>query len=383
MVPEITFILLILTVIYSGVLLLFFIGLFFPNHRTQSQRIPVSVIIAARNEEETIPLLLRDLSGQTYPRDKFEVIVVDDASEDGTPSSVQEAMRGMSNLHLVRARSGRGGLTAKKNALAQGIEKSSGTVLLTLDADCRVLPSWIESIVSYFTPEVGMVIGFSQLGRKGERASVLEKLQALDFLALMAAAQGAMNLNCPLAASGQNLAYRREAYDQVGGFSRIGHRISGDDVLLLQLIRGGTKWKIRFAPSPSAFNTSRAEKTFKGFINQRTRWASNGSYQWRLNKLFFLYVVTVFLVNLALLIGIPAAMLTSSPLQIPLICLGLKAAVEGMLAVKGADVYRRHDLLTLFPIWFLIQIPYVVAMGVLGSLGLFTWKNRRPSRFRR
>jgi cellulose synthase/poly-beta-1,6-N-acetylglucosamine synthase-like glycosyltransferase len=153
-------------------------------------------------------------------------------------------------------------------------------------------------MVSYFTDDVGMVVGFSQMGLKREKRSVFEQLQAIDFLALLSAAQGSLNFNYPLAATGQNLAYRKVAFQQVGGFDEIGHRLSGDDVLLLQLIFRKTNWKICFAPDKRAFNSTLPEKTFTGFINQRKRWASNGSYQFKLNKGFLLIVVNTFLINL-------------------------------------------------------------------------------------
>lgn len=369
-------ILIVATSIYSIGLLCFFIGLFFPNRVRQDKRYSVSVVIAIRNEEENIGFLLSDLVNQTYPNDSFEVIVVNDHSEDGTVQVVEEFVQKASNIRLIHAIETEKGLTPKKNALYQGIKRSSGEIILTTDGDCRVLSTWVETMVSYFRPDVGMVVGFSELGRLGEKRPIFQQLQAADFLSLMAAAQGALNLGWPLAASGQNLAYRRSAFDEVGAFSRIGHRVSGDDVLLLQLIRKRTSWKIRFAASEQAYNVSRPEETLSDLLNQRKRWASNGSYQFILNKPFFLYVLATFFVNLSLLAAIPICCLTSAGFLIPLSCLILKFIVEGLIAVKGCHVYHRVDLLKIFPIWFVLQIPYVVLVGAIGSLGGFAWKQR-------
>ena len=369
-------VLIVATSVYSIGLLCFFIGLFFPNMNRQEKRYLVSVVIAVRDEEENIGLLLSDLVNQTYPNDSFEVIVVNDHSEDGTVRVIEKFVQKASNIRLIHAVETEKGLTPKKNALYQGIKRSRGEIILTTDGDCRVLPTWVETIVSYFRPDVGMVVGFSQLGRPGEKRPVFQKLQAVDFLSLMAAAQGALNLGWPLAASGQNLAYRRAAFDEVGAFSRIGHRVSGDDVLLLQLIRRLTAWKIRFAASEQAFNVSPPEKTLSDLLNQRKRWASNGSYQFILNKPFFLYVLTTFLVNLSLLAAVPIYCLTSAGLFISLSCLLVKFVVEGLIVVKGCHVYHRFDLMKAFPFWFMLQIPYVIVVGVIGSLGGFAWKKR-------
>ena len=369
--------------VYCIVLLIIFTGLFRPNNRTQSKKLPISVIIAARNEEENIANVLSDLMTQTYPKDKYEIIVVDDHSHDRTTDIVKQFIKKGFNLKLIHTNSCEEGLTAKKNTLYQGIKKSCGEIIFILDADCRVLPTWIEVMVSYFTPEVGMLVGFSQLGTRTESRSLFQQLQAIDFLSLMAAAQGAINIGMPLASSGQNLAYRRDAFEDVGGFSKIGHRISGDDVLLLQLIHRNTSWKIRFAPSTSCFNSSLPETTMHDFLNQRIRWASNGSYQFKLNKGFFFYVTNVFLFNLALLISIPYALVSSYTCTVPFLSLTLKSFFEGVLIWKGSRVYMRPDLVKFFPLWFLLQIPYVVLMGFLGTMGSFTWKDRQRSSIKR
>ena len=364
------------TSLYALGLLAFFIGLFFPNERRQKRVYRVSVVVSVRNEGKNIAQLLSDLMEQTYPQDKFEVIVVNDQSEDNTAETVETFAKKVSDIRLINITRTKEGLTSKKNAMQQGIENSRGEIILTTDGDCRVLPTWLETMVSYFEPDVGMVVGFSQLGHPKEIRNLFELLQAADFLSLMSAAQGALNIHWPLAASGQNLAYRREAFDEVGGFFRIGHRVSGDDVLLLQLIHRMTDWKIRFAPSITCFNTSTPESTLHGFLNQRKRWASNGAYQFVLNRVFFLYVIITFLVNLSLLTALPVCFFSSVSMVRPLVCLFVKCGVEGLIFLKGCQAYRRFDLLRVFPLWSLLQIPYVVFVGILGTLGSFTWKKR-------
>jgi cellulose synthase/poly-beta-1,6-N-acetylglucosamine synthase-like glycosyltransferase len=367
-----------ITVTYFLILLSFFIGLFFPNKQQSTKKYRVSVVVAARNEEQNIRTLLSELLQQTYPSSKYEIILVNDESEDGTGEIIDEFVNKYDNVKHIHAISDREtGLTAKKNALNQGIRQSTGELILSTDADCHVKPTWIETMVSYFTDDVGMVIGFSQLGDKQYPYSFFERVQAVDFLSLMAAAQGSSNLNFPLAVSGQNIAYRKAAFEAVGGFEKIKHRISGDDVLLLQLMRKYTNWKIRFAPSERAFNWTQPEKTIKSFLNQRKRWASNGSYQTRLNKIFFFFIVSVFITNLILLFGTPVYYLLYDTIKIPFICLLAKIIVEFSIILKGSLVYQRKDLVKYFPIWAVLQIPYVIFTGLMGSLGCFIWKDRK------
>ena len=363
---------------YFLILSSFLIGLFFPNRKRTSKRYSVSVVIAARNEEQNIGNLLSELVNQTYPPALYEIIVVNDDSWDRTGEIVDEYAKKYRQVKQVHAVTGTdSGLTAKKNALNQGIQQGNGEIILSTDADCHGKPTWIETMVSYFADDVGMVIGFSQPGDKSYDYSFFEGLQAVDFLSLMAAAQGSSNLGIPLAASGQNIGYRKEAFDAVGGFEKIKHRISGDDVLLLQLIRTYTDWNIRFVPSEKAFNWTPPEKTIRSFLNQRKRWASNGSYQVKLNIGFFMFIFSVFIVNFMLVVGTPIYFLMYHSIKIPLICFALKVLIEFLITLAGGIIYRRMDLIKYFPIWALLQPPYVIFTGLVGTLGRFIWKERK------
>ncbi len=369
--------LIIITTIYFILIFSFLIGLFFPNKQTTIKQFKVSVVVAARNEEENIDNLLADLTHQTYSSNMYEVILVNDGSEDRTGEIIDGYARRFSFVkHIQSSTDNKNGLTAKKNALNQGIQQSNGELILTADADCRVRSTWIETMVSYFTEDVGMVVGFSQLGNRNKRYSIFEQLQAVDFLSLMAAAQGSLNLQCPLAASGQNLAYRREAFEKVNGYQKIKNRISGDDVLLLQLVHKLTKWKIRFAASKKSFNWTQPEKTVKSFLNQRKRWASNASVQFGLNKIFFFFLSVTFLVNAILFFGSPIYFLIYKSIELPIICLAVKFLIEFLIMLKGAILYKRTDLIKYFPIWALVQMPYIIFTGLLGTLGHFKWKDR-------
>jgi cellulose synthase/poly-beta-1,6-N-acetylglucosamine synthase-like glycosyltransferase len=366
-------------VIYAIVLFLFWLGLFRKNPQYSSDQPRISIIIAARNEEKTLPHLLNDLKHQTYPGDRMEIILANDHSTDGTAAIIQKIADEDTRFQCISVTQTISGLTAKKNAMAQAISKASGEIILCTDADCRLLPTWAECMVSCFLPDVGAVIGFSHLEPAENGSRLLQIMQSIDFLMLMTAAQGSANLGHAWAASGQNFAYRKKVYDEVGGFSKIGHRVSGDDVLFLQLIRKLTKWRVRFARNAGAHNRSQAEPSVWDFFHQRTRWASNGAYQWKLNKLFFGYVINTFLTNLILLISVPTSFFL--PQTLPLFLAGwlFKGLSEACLFGKGTQIYGQRKLWSYFPLWFVAQIPYVVLVGILGTTGGFIWKDRNHS----
>ncbi|MEJ7617744.1 MAG: glycosyltransferase [Pyrinomonadaceae bacterium] len=219
----------------------------------------VSVVVAARNEEQRLPGLLADLSVQTYVN--FEVIVVDDRSRDKTADLVRAAKRSAPHrFTLLQQTRVPAGQSPKKLALQKGIEASRGEILLLTDADCRVRPTWVERMAAHYAPDVAMVLGYSEL-KVARESSLFERAQAFEFLTLVAAMVGSAKMGRPLGASGQNISFRRRAFDQVGGYSSIIHRIAGDDMLMLQLMRANAQvGKIVYADDVGAYNCTYPER---------------------------------------------------------------------------------------------------------------------------
>ncbi len=371
-----SYIVLALTIVYGIILLVFIVALRFPSKANSPLQPRVSIIVAARNEEANIAALLEDLVQQDYPAE-YEIIIANDGSTDGTAHLVNGFCTRFANIHLLNIDEAPAGFSPKKYALQCAVEKSTGEIILATDADCRVGPGWISGMVAYFAPEVGFVIGFSQYGRPGQKQKLVERFQAFDFVTLMAVAAASTHLRIPMAASGQNLGYRRAAFIQVDGYRSISHRMSGDDVLLMQLIRRRTDYRILYASDPRTYAVSAPQPTWPAFINQRNRWASNGGYQLLLSPLFFSYLVFTFSYNLALLLGLSlygAGVLGGWGMPL---CFLAKGFFEFCVACSGCRYFQRSDLLKYFPLWFLLQIPYIVLVGAMGSLGLFRWKGRK------
>jgi cellulose synthase/poly-beta-1,6-N-acetylglucosamine synthase-like glycosyltransferase len=355
----------------------------------QSQPVPfISIVIAARNEASNIGPCLEQLTRQCYPPQSYEIIVVDDGSQDPTASQVAPfvgtrgtgaAVKLMSTTGLPGGGSPRDGSLegGKKAALSLGIESAQGDIIATTDADCSVSETWLREVADCFEPRVGMVVGFSQIEVPGRIRGLRQGWEGVDFFFLMLAALGSVRLRRPMAASGQNLSFRREAFEEVGGYSAIRHRASGDDVLLLQLIRRTGHWKIAFATSEGSFAVHPASPGWKQLLSKRTRWASNAPYQMRMDPLFFAYLCATFAMSL-LLVGTTALAIAAGTSALwPLGCWIAKLVSEWWLMRAGIAVFGRRDLCSYFPLWTVTQPLYVVAVGVLGCLGRFEWKGQR------
>jgi len=154
--------LLLLALLYAALVLLCAVALAtgkWPAHPSFRPR--VSIIIAARNEENVLPSCLEALGRLTYPRSLLDVVVVDDGSTDRTAAILRESAGHHSFLRYISAPQG-GPLRGKVNALAHGIDASHGEILLFTDADCLVPPGWVEETVRFYAEEgVGLVAGFT------------------------------------------------------------------------------------------------------------------------------------------------------------------------------------------------------------------------------
>ena len=329
----------------------------------------VSVVVAVCNEENNIPHLLTALLNQDYPQELHEIIIANDQSTDRTSEIVKEFQKKFKNLKLINIKISDEVISRKKNALSQGINSSKGKIILTTDADCIVKTSWISGMVRYFDHNIGLVAGFSIPNIINlNKASLLEKYEFLDTLALFSAAAGSIGEGKAFSCSGQNLAYTREAFSNVGGFDKIKSFISGDDILLMQQIRKGG-YKIRFAFSDDTYNLTGSEKNLCRFLNQRIRWASNEKAQLDLNSEFFFLLIDVFLLNLVIVVSI----FFSSLLFV--IMLIIKSIADFFVIKKGINRFGlKKQVLNFFPIWALIQPFYIVITGIGGRLGIFRWK---------
>lgn len=225
----------------------------------------ITVLIPARDAAATIIPLLQDLYAQRYPREAYEVLVVDDHSSDGTAAAVLGLARTWPGLRLITAESGQG----KKAAIMQGVEAATGTIVLVTDADTRCGPHRLARIAEYWQQEqlALLLMPVHTTGGKGLVAWLQRKEQA----ALQAATVGSAMGGRPVLANGANMAFDRDAFRYVGGF--VGDRLaSGDDMFLLQRMRK-ERQKVSFLAHPDVLVRVQPEETWHGFFAQRLRWA--------------------------------------------------------------------------------------------------------------
>jgi len=194
----------------------------------------VSVVVACRNEQNNINHLLESIASQDYPKELFEVIIVDDNSTDRTFESVSH-FKGISNLITIKNNG-----SGKKEAIFTGIQISSGHLIITTDADCTMRSGWIRTIASFYeTHRPEMIICPVQLeSGKG----FFRKFQEIEFLALQGITAGSALSSQATMCNGANLAFTRETYLKNVGNLHF-EIASGDDIFLLHSLKARVRRK--------------------------------------------------------------------------------------------------------------------------------------------
>lgn len=326
----------------------------------------VSVIVAARNEEQTLPNLLQDLTQQDYPVDRLEIIVVDDRSTDGTLRIMKKYQQQYSQVHGLQIKATNPTMTPKKYALTQALKVATGEIILATDADCRVKPTWVTSMVKEFTPDTGIVVGFSAIDTT--QNSFFVRYQAVDFLALMAANAGAIGWGRNWSGSGQNLAYRRKNFEAIHGFQPVAQQVSGDDMYLVQAI--SRQARLRFNTNPQSFVTTAPVSRVRTFLTQHIRWASNSRKAIHSDPLFLAFLVTAFLCNTLLLFGF----VFHGWWPWVIIPFGVKFILDALVIFTGAQRFDQTVDPAVYCVWNAAQPVYIPLVGLLGLAGKFKWK---------
>ena len=366
--------LLITMVIYSGILLWLIMGnILLDKKHTITDFPPVSVIVAIRNGESALPNLIAELLAQQYPG-KIEFILVDDESKDATSKIIQEISKKDKRFIAETSLNGTASLRFKKKALDAGISRAQYDWLLFTDVDCRIHSGWVAGMAIYFNSKNDYVIGHSYV-KSGN--TLLNIFQSLDYFLLLIAARGAANLTHPVACTGQNQAYRKSLYQKVGGFSRIKSQIQGDDSLFLNICRKWDTAVVVFADNFQSHIIARQEKTWLALLRQRLRWAGDANIMWRVNKGFYMLMTGFFLLHLMFTSLICISILYPYYITILVKFLTIKFILEFLLYFTGAHQLNQSLHFNEFIVWFFINTPYIILMG-LGSFFAekISWRGR-------
>lgn len=328
----------------------------------------ISVIIPARNEEKNIGALLESLQQQNYPKEFFEVIVIDDHSEDSTADIVKQ----YTSVKLLSLKNDTVN-SYKKKAIETGIAAATGELIVTTDADCLPPENWLLTIASFKKEKQAVFIAAPVVINCN--SSLVQMFQALDFMVLQGITGAAVHKKNLTMCNGANLAYEKKAFTEVNGFAGIDHIASGDDMLLMHKIWQQYPDKVHYLKSKEAIVSTQPVTTWRAFFQQRIRWASKAKqYD---DKRILPVLLLVYLFNLSFPVLLIAGIWDYRYWLMALLLWLFKTAIELPLFRSLAIYFNKQWAIKWFLFFQPLHIFYTVISGLLGQFVKYEWKGRK------
>ena len=323
-----------------------------------------TVLVAARNEEQNIARCIESLVVQDYPKELLEIIIIDDRSTDKTGDICREyAARYPFLKVLVAPESSE--LRGKTNAIDHGVSQATGEIILMTDADCEAPATWVRRTVENYGPDVGILGGMTLPKDRG----VFSGMQSLDWAYLLGIASAGVNRRKPLSVIGNNLSFRKKAYQDVGGYRALKFSVTEDYSLFRAIVDSG-KWDYLFPVEHDRIVNTEPCGTWGDLVRQKHRWGTGGRGMW----LHGLYVMAVgFGMHLSALLAIIMGVVAAGGTGLMIKFLADYLFLQAVLTKIGRkDILKHFYAFQLYYILYVIILPFLVFFG-----GKVSWKGRR------
>ncbi len=332
-----------------------------------------SVIVPFRNEENHLPALLESVSKLNYPKDLYEIIFVDDESEDGSYQVLDSSRlqrntpTDISILNNIRKSN-----SAKKDAISLAIKKAKYDWIVTTDADCILPKFWLDSFDEFVQTTnaefIAAPVTYSSM------QTFLNRFQLLDILSLQGSTIGAFGIHKPILCNGANLAYKKELFISVNGFQGNETIGSGDDIFMLEKAVQQNPQSVRYLKCENAIVTTSAQPNFDALISQRVRWAAKtGSYK---NLFAKLVGIIVFLMNGGLLVFVLTTLAGIITLNSLFYILIIKFGIDFLLIYKTADFTNQKEVMSTFFFAFFLYPFFSFYVVIISFFRGYKWKGR-------
>lgn len=334
---------------------------FYPEQKPSSKSIPISVIVCAKNEAQNLKRFLPSIIEQEYP--DFEIVLVNDASSDGTLDVMEDFARLHQNIKLVNVKNVEAFWGNKKYALTLGIKASQNEHLLFTDADCKPASKyWLKHMSAHFSDKTSIVLGYGSYAKI--KNSLLNKMVRFETLTTAVHYFSMALVGLPYMGVGRNLAYSKKVFFKANGFIKHMKMRSGDDDLFINQV--ANKSNTAVCISNKSFTISTPKTTFKDWFRQKRRHVSTAKYYKPKHKIILalLYISNFLFWVLGL-----SLISTLFNWQIVLALFLLRICVQYVILGPISKKLDEKDLLFLFPLLeiFLIAAQMLIFINNLIS----------------
>lgn len=357
-----------ITILYVANILWLVFGFYKVKQFEMTESIPktkFSIVVPFRNEVENLPKLLYSISLLDYPKNLFEVILVDDASD--------EKLR-ITNYEFQIIDNVRKSNSPKKDAINTAILVAKNDWIITTDADCIVPKDWLLTLDAFIVKNNPKMIASSVAFCN--KNNFLAGFQTMDMLSLQGTTMGSFGNNQAFMCNGANFCYQKEFFKTINGFEGNTDIASGDDVFLLQKAIKVAPNEVCFLKSEKTIVQTKTETTWCDLFQQRVRWASKtANYSSFYSKKLAL---SVLLMNLIWLVVVLGYFLELIQLDCFLVVVLTKIVADFTL-IYPTSLFFKSRLY-----WYLLAgfvYPFFsVGVAFFSIFGKYTWKGREFSK---
>ncbi|MGM0551377.1 MAG: glycosyltransferase [Bacteroidota bacterium] len=329
---------------------------------------PVTILIPFRNEARQLPLLIEDLTRQQYPAAALQIMLINDHSTDKGPERAAKRTAPYSHVELLHLPHEQAG---KKAALTYGLTHATGDYILTTDADCRMSPQWVATMVAcQQQTKARIVCGPVAIA---PTKNFWQRFEALEFMSLNASGAGAIGVKRPIMSNAANTLYVTKTFRDLQKALRQ-DLPSGDDIFLLLTQKRKRSRSIAFVRNTHALVTTAPQQSISSFFTQRKRWTSKSSHYHDTDIL--LVAISVALMNLALAGTLIGSLVHGSLIYVALFLYLSKTLIDLPLLAAAAPFYSAQKYLPALPLFQLLYPFYITFTVATGFFGKIRWKNR-------
>ena len=334
-----------------------------------------TIIIPFRNEAQNLPHLIASIQKLSYPKNLYEIILVDDHSEDESlkiidTKLIKNKSKVTTNIRIIQNQ--KVSNSPKKDAITTAIAIANFEWIITTDADCVLPKYWLETYDEFIQTENPQCIAAPVAYLNNN--SFFKRFQALDFMSLQGASIGGFGINQPFLCNGANFAYRKSTFNTIKGFEGNTKIASGDDIFLLEKFKKYDTSKVKYLKSQNAIVYTNPVSNLKQLISQRLRWASKTSHNPNLvSKLLGLVIIFGNLVCITL---IPALVFGYITLKIAVALLVIKFSIDFLLLFKTSRFLNQENVLLSFIPSSLLYPFFSIYIVTLSLVKSYNWKGR-------
>lgn len=347
----------------------------FSSERTQPKT-TFSIVIPFRNEAQNLPLLLTSLKQLNYPAHLFEIIFVDDESEDSSLEIIKDEIsrvaRNDNQLQIQLFKNKRTSASPKKDAITEAINKAQHDWVVTTDADCQVPSTWLQTFDTFIQQNSADFIAAPVALETGN--GLLQNFQLFDQCSLQSLTMGSFGMKTPLLCNGANLCYKKSLFLELNGFSGNNDIASGDDIFMLQKALQKDLSKVRFLKSKKAVVTTNAQQSWSALLGQRVRWASKTSKQ--KSKASKTIGILVFFTNVWIVASFFVGFLQKEVGTALLLLFVAKLCIDGIIIFLSAHFFRSKKNYFYYLLSSILYPFFTVVVVIKSLIGTYEWKGR-------